>query len=281
MSDETVQPAVSIQAAESRLVPMDVILEPQLPVRASFEDKPLAELVESMAAVGLQCPISVTPRGELYEVVYGHRRFVAAQRLGWEVIPALIIRDEGLSLEARRIHENSAREEMNAAQEAVYYQQLIEKYHLDEAGLCALVKKSADYIARRWALMRGDEMVFEKLLAGEITFAVARALNPIKDESLRRYYLHQAIVAGTSARVVEQWAAQANAVPVSVSAAPAPPATSQEQPAPPVEPEGCHYCGGYRDPQNLTFLRVHKYCQKRIDEVMREATRIEQERGKG
>lgn len=281
MSEETSQPAVSVQAAESRLVEMHLILEPELPVRESFSDEEFIELKESLAAVGLQCPISLTPRGDRFEVVYGHRRFVAARELGWKVIPALIVYDDGLALEARRIHENSGRQEMNAAEEAVYFQQLIQKYTLDEAGICALVKKSANYIARRLALTRGDEVVFHELRTGRISFAVARALNGIKEEGMRRYYLHQAIVAGTSARVVEQWAVQANATPATAPVAAAPDSGGEVAAAPPVEPEGCHYCGGSKDTYNLIFVRVHNYCQKRRDEVFEQAMRLEQESGKG
>src|SRR5918992_2754260 len=62
--------------------------DPEQP-RKVFDEARLAELAESMAANGLAVPILLrpTPNGR-FVIVHGERRWRAAQRLGWETIPA-------------------------------------------------------------------------------------------------------------------------------------------------------------------------------------------------
>src|SRR5687767_7595393 len=65
--------------------------------RRVFDDTPLGELADSMAASGLLQPITVRvidapipTGGVFYELVAGERRWRAAQRLAWAEIPAVV-----------------------------------------------------------------------------------------------------------------------------------------------------------------------------------------------
>ena len=62
--------------------------DPEQP-RKVFNEAKLAELAESMAANGLAVPILLRPMPDgRFLIVHGERRWRAAQRLGWETIPA-------------------------------------------------------------------------------------------------------------------------------------------------------------------------------------------------
>lgn len=250
------------------MLPMDKILEPELPARESMDERKLEDLKESMAELGLLSPILVVMQEGLYEIVAGHRRYLAARGLGWKAIPAILYDDADAAKEAAMLHENVVREDLNPAEEAVFIAQLIDKYNLDEEGICKMMRKRPDYIADRLRLLREDPQVFQALRTGRINFAVARELNKFDDETMRRYYLDAAIRSGCASRVVTQWLNEwrANRVTVNTEAEPTPAASA------PVNPEpykfACEFCGGDKDPYNLVTIQVHRWELEEIHKVL-------------
>lgn len=254
---------------EFRRVPLHEIDQPQLPMRSQMDDAKLHELAQDMRSQGLLQPIGIFPHDGRYEIEFGHRRFLAAEKLGWADIPALVFSRDELQNGAAMVAENTLREDVNAAEEAVFYAQLIERHGWDEPTLCAKVKKSPDYIGDRFRLLRNDPEVFNAVLADRINFSVARELNKCPVEDMRRYYLDQAIRSGTSARVVRQWIADYLGSQQPQVAASGDPETPT--PAPPVEPYqmACELCGGAKDPYNLVNIYVHRWELEEIKKVLR------------
>ena len=54
------------------------------------EDAAMDELVESIRVHGILSPLLARPKGESYELVSGHRRRLAAQKLGLSTVPVLV-----------------------------------------------------------------------------------------------------------------------------------------------------------------------------------------------
>ena len=54
------------------------------------EDTAMDELVESVRTYGILSPLLARPKGEGYELVSGHRRRLAAQKLGLSTVPVLV-----------------------------------------------------------------------------------------------------------------------------------------------------------------------------------------------
>lgn len=246
-------------APKLRLIPIANIDEPALPAREAMSERGMAELVDSMQEIGLLSPLIVFEKGGRVEVVAGHRRLLAARELGWAGVPCIVHPSSFAAKDAAMLHENVVRENLNAAEEAVFIAQVMERSNLDEEGICRLMHKSPDYIADRLRLLRNDIEVFQALRRGDINLAVARELNKFSDEQMRRYYLDAAVRSGCSSRVVTQWLAEFR----SQSSAPA--ALEGEAPAP-VEQEPalahidqCFLCGGAKDPYNLVTVRIHRW----------------------
>jgi ParB/RepB/Spo0J family partition protein len=258
----------------SDLVPVDLILEPEHPVRSTMDDTAMEELIESMMAVGLIQPVILTRKGDHFEVVCGHRRLYAARALQWAKIPAVIFNHRGIALEAARIHENEMREAVNAGDEAVYLRELVERYQLDEAGLSALVRRSPAWIAARWGLLQGDESVLQSVREGKIRLSVAQELNRIADEKYRHMYLAHAERSGYSAAIVAQWRRdwEMQGQPT-VPHAPIPPQTELKQAeAAGLHVAACFLCGGYLDPWNLEVVHIHKHERA---EIMRHMAQVQ------
>lgn len=258
---------------EFRRVALHEIDQPTLPMRSQMDDAKLHELAANIRDVGLLQPIGIFARDGRYEIEFGHRRYLAVEKLGWPDIPALVFAPDELQNGAAMVAENTVREDVNSAEEAVFYAQLLERFGWDEATLCAKVKRSPDYIGDRLRLLRQDEQVFNAVLRDQINFSVARELNKCPDEAMRRYFLDQAIRSGTSARVVRQWIDDFRGTqqPTRVAASNA----DAPQPAPdqPAYRLACEFCGGDKDPYNLVHIAVHRWELAEIKKVLgREVT---------
>lgn len=86
------------------------------------EDAAMDELVESVRTYGILSPLLARPKGEGYELVSGHRRRLAAQKLGLPTVPVLVREmtdDEAVIL---MVDSNLQRENLLPSEKAFAYQ---------------------------------------------------------------------------------------------------------------------------------------------------------------
>lgn len=250
------------------------VMPPENPMRFSMDDEKMQALMDSMRNLGLLQPIGVVDRGETFTVEFGHRRYIAATRLEWRTIAAMVYSENEIAEGAAMLAENVEREEVTAAEEAIMFAEAQERFGLDEAGLCARFKKSPYYIGERLELLRKDEMVFKALQERRINFSVARELNRFKKEEDRRYYLDAIMRNGGNARLVASWRQQHEAMPQPDAAGvPAPEPVTQDTSSPP-NPIACVLCGGHKDPWNLVSVYIHKYELDQIQKLIKESAEV-------
>jgi ParB/RepB/Spo0J family partition protein len=264
-----------------RRIELARVLEPEVPARATMNDVLLDQLINSMRVLGQIEPISVEQHEAMYKIITGHRRFLAARSLNWKEIAALVYPEGRVNRWAMMSHENRMREDLNPGEEAIWMAQAREELGLDEAGLCELFHCSPDYLAGRFALLRGDAEVFACVQRGEIRLGVAHELNRITEEGMRRYYLDCARRGDPPQRVVHQWvndwlrqeagrqallaagALAGGTVPGAAATTPAVDggdgAAGYSAAVAPAPFFGCEICGGDRDPQNLVNVRMHMW----------------------
>jgi ParB family chromosome partitioning protein len=90
------------------------------------EDAAMDELVESIRTHGILSPLLARPKGESYELVSGHRRRLAAQKLGLKTVPVLIREmtdDEAVIL---MVDSNLQRENLLPSEKAFAYKMKLE-----------------------------------------------------------------------------------------------------------------------------------------------------------
>ena len=90
------------------------------------EDAALSELMESIRTHGVLSPLLVRPKGECYELVSGHRRRLAAQKLGLKTVPVLVREmtdDEAVIL---MVDSNLQRENLLPSEKAFAYKMKLE-----------------------------------------------------------------------------------------------------------------------------------------------------------
>ena len=113
------------------------------------EDAAMDELVESIRTYGILSPLLARPKGEGYELVSGHRRRLAAQKLGLPTVPVLVREmtdDEAVIL---MVDSNLQRENLLPSEKAFAYQMKLEAMkHQGKSTSCKVCTKS-----------RTDEMI--------------------------------------------------------------------------------------------------------------------------
>jgi ParB family transcriptional regulator, chromosome partitioning protein len=164
---------------EQRIVPIDMVRAGKMNPRKTFKDDDMVELADSIREKGVVQPILVRPdplaQGS-YEIVAGERRWRAAQIAGLHNVP-VIVRDladqEVLEL---AIIENVQRADLNAIEEAMGYQELIERYAYTQERLAEVIGKSRSHLANTLRLLKLPDTVRAMVEDGKLTAGHARAL---------------------------------------------------------------------------------------------------------
>jgi ParB-like chromosome segregation protein Spo0J len=102
-------------------IPLDKIAVPEWRIRREVpKGRSFEELKEDMRVNGLLQPIEVAPLpSEMYELVFGFRRYEAARELGWKTIKAVVrLRDE-LEKQLAEVSENIHRLPYNSRERAL------------------------------------------------------------------------------------------------------------------------------------------------------------------
>jgi ParB family chromosome partitioning protein len=171
--------------------------------RKAFDAGDLGDLAASIREKGVVQPLLVRPvagHQERYEIVAGERRWRAAQKAGLHEVPVIVreIADkEALEL---AIIENVQRADLNALEEALGYQQLIDEFHYSQSELAEVIGKSRSHIANTLRLMKLPEEVQAFLRAGKLTAGHARALVTLADPAAAA---RRIVEAGLSVRDTE------------------------------------------------------------------------------
>ena len=181
------------------------ILEPETPMRAVLDMETVRELAESIREKGLLQPILVRPRGDNYEVVFGHRRYLAHKLLGVTTINAEArdISDEECIL--LRAVENIQREDLSPMEEAAVYGTLRDKLGYTIEEICRKMGKNRITIKKYLRLLELPDVFKQAVDAKVLGIAVANVLVEIDDAVLRNYYLLNATEHGCSLKTAELW----------------------------------------------------------------------------
>ncbi|MBO4863484.1 MAG: ParB/RepB/Spo0J family partition protein [Eubacterium sp.] len=172
--------------------------------RKEFNEDLLAELADSIKKYGIIQPIVVTKKGKGYQIIAGERRWRAARMAGLKEIPA-IVREytDKESMEVALI-ENLQRSDLNAVEEALAYQNLIEVYNLKQDEVAERVSKSRTAVTNSLRLLKLCDKVKQMLVDDMISTGHARALLAIEDPNVQYETALSVFDEGLSVRETEQ-----------------------------------------------------------------------------
>jgi len=194
-----------LENREVKKIPLDLILEPRNAMRSYIDDEIFCRLKESIKEKGVINPILVRKMGNMYEIVTGHRRYLACKSLGMSEIPAVIIEADDKTADILKAHENFTQEQVNPLDKALWVLHLIERHDLTVEECAKLSGLSETSIRNSLLVLQGNEQVLQALRENKINFQQAIELNRMPDKSRIPYFLEITLKSGATASQIRQW----------------------------------------------------------------------------
>lgn len=151
--------------------------------RTKVDEEKLSELSASIKEKGIIQPVVVRQVGEEFELVAGERRLLAAKKLGWEEIPAVITgklsKEDMLELS---LIENLQREDLNPIDTAKGYKRLLEECLLTQAEVAQRIGKDRSSVANTMRILNLPDEVQKLIGDGKLSEGHARAILSLSGE---------------------------------------------------------------------------------------------------
>jgi len=154
--------------------------------RKDFSEDKLQRLADSVQEYGVVQPIVLRKSQDgNFEIVAGERRWRASKIAGLTTIPAIVKDFNDDQFAEIALIENLQRENLNAIEEAIAYQYMIDEHQLTQEKLAKVVGKSRTYITNILRLLKLDNQVQRLVRSGIISPAHGRTLLSVSDNKMR------------------------------------------------------------------------------------------------
>jgi ParB/RepB/Spo0J family partition protein len=186
-------------------IPLERIREPAHQLRERINPDALGQLADSIAAEGLHQPIGVRgPDADgMWEIVWGHRRFLACRLLAR---PTITARCFPLAFDPllAAVSENLNREDLNPIEEALAVRAFIERGH-SRADIARLFRRSYSWVEQRVALLELPDDLQQAIRERDLPISVAAQLKDIDHEPYRKQLVYEAVTHGATGAVAAVW----------------------------------------------------------------------------
>ena len=209
----------------------EIVPNPHQP-RQGMDARQLEELAASIREHGLIQPLVVAPlpaasAGQArYQLIAGERRWQAARLAGLERVPVVVKNVSPRELLELALVENIQRADLNALEEALAYQQLIQEFGLTQEEVATRVGRNRATVANTLRLLRLPDEIKEALREGRISEGHARAILGLDDTADQLAVLRAVEKRALSVRQTEELVRRL---------------ASATEPAPPADPPSPHH----------------------------------------
>jgi len=250
------------------LVDFDLIDEPKTMARLDIDPEAVAELAQSISEIGLLQPIVLREDAGRYEIIAGHRRYLAHEKLGLPNIKAIVKTMSDQDTVIARASENLARVDLTPMEEATIYADLVNVHEMSLEQIGQKMGKKPGTIKRRMDLLKMPPALQKAVHQGLISMSAAEELWPINDETDLDYYLLFAVENGCTKQVARQWCKQwkDSQRHQSEPGVETGGASSPYEPRPYYLP--CDICNGPEEMEKMVRMTVCPVCYKTIKENM-------------
>ena len=192
-------------------LPIDRIKPSAWQPRKHFDAEKLNDLAASIKAHGLIQPPVVRKKGDYYELIAGERR-VRAMRdvLGKSEIPVIVMEAEDLKMRELALVENLQRDDLNAIEVAIAYQELQKESGLTHEKIAERVGVSRAQVTNTIRLLELPEEVKRMVAEGKLQTGSARAILAASSPLAQLRLAQRTVAEGLSTRRVEELAAEKN-----------------------------------------------------------------------
>ena len=163
-------------------VPIEFIKPNPNQPRKFFDKNSLEDLSQSIKVQGIIQPIVVRKKTENnYEIIAGERRWRAAQLAQLHEVPVIIKDIDDKKILELSIIENIQRSDLNAIEEAIGFQNLIEQFNYTQEQLSDILGKSRSHIANTIRLSLLPQEIKDMIINNHLSPGHARCLINVKN----------------------------------------------------------------------------------------------------
>ncbi|TMO96431.1 chromosome partitioning protein ParB [Pseudoalteromonas sp. S3260] len=178
-----VENAAQPSNSELQKLPIELLHSGKYQPRKDMSEEALEELASSIRSQGIIQPIVVRPVAHnSYEIIAGERRWRAAQIAKLEFVPCIIKDVPDEAAVAIALIENIQREDLNAMEEAIALNRLLNEFELTHQQVADAVGKSRTTVTNLLRLNNLNNDVKILLEHGDIEMGHARCLLALEGE---------------------------------------------------------------------------------------------------
>ena len=240
---------------------MALIDPPQHPSRIDGIYIDFESLADSMRTNGLINRVLVKSTGERFEVVAGHRRFLAARALNWHELPCRVLQLNGEGEAAMlQIAENLEQSKLSPIEEGAELRRILELHNLNADDLPKIVHRSSAWVYQRLKLLDLPDDLAPHVHTRALAMSAALLLAHVDDAAHRRVLMQYVLDGGATTQTIANW----------VSSYEIQRDSGQDKPfeiPPPITPGDrvivtlpCHCCHATTNMDELTIARLCGRC---------------------
>jgi ParB family chromosome partitioning protein len=164
------------------LLRIDQVITRRSQPRQFFSESGIKELADSIREKGILQPLLVKHQSGRYQLIAGERRLRAAQLVGLDEIPAIVM-NQMTDSEAIQVAliENIQREDLTPLEEAEAYAKLLESASMTREELATRLGKDRSTIANSIRLLALPDEVKDLVNEGKVSASHARAILALPD----------------------------------------------------------------------------------------------------
>lgn len=251
-----------------KYIDVSLIDAPSEVARLEIPEDQIKELAQSIREQGLLQPILVFRKDGRYEVVAGHRRYLAHKYLKEKTISCKIV-DTSTQMNAlARASENLQRSDLSPLEEGLIYIGLVKTFDMPLDQIAKITGVSAGVVKRRIDIIKMPDSLKDAVHKKKISQTVAEELMDCKDEAYREYLIEMAREHGVTKEVARNWvndhkkelragsSAGGEGSPVSVSEKREPVYVT------------CFLCKGAVEVMETETITVCRGCKKQLIEIL-------------
>lgn len=191
---------------EIKQISLDRILEPSIVTRSYMNEDQFQALIESIREVGVLEPIHVRPIDDKFEIVTGHRRFLASRALGLLNIPCIVDNWEGKEALVKRMHSDLNREDINPVDLAEMLQFQYEKHDFTIDNLAKRLGRSTSWVSGHMRVKDWPDCLKSLVKQELLSYSVAKELVKITDIPTLCDFADMAVVDNINVNTARAWA---------------------------------------------------------------------------
>ncbi len=184
-------------------VHIDLLERNPFQARKDFDSQAINELADSIRQHGVLQPIIVRQIGDMYQVIAGERRLIAARKAGCETVPCRVLELSDQQVFEVSLEENLKRQDLNVLEKAQSFQDYLNQFQCSIEELSRRLSMDRSTVSNFIRLLELAGPVQEMVRQSQLTGGHARAMLSLSHD--QQVTLAQRIVSeGLSVRKTEE-----------------------------------------------------------------------------